>query len=43
MDEGFTVVIGTTHTVMLLKLGVVEGALAPVIVHAMRAREKFLR
>ena len=36
-------VIGASRTAMLLELGVVEGALAPVIVHAMRAREKFLR
>lgn len=36
-------VIGATRTAMLLELGVVEGALAPVIVPAMRAREKFLR
>jgi hypothetical protein len=43
MDEGFTMVIGATWTAILLEIGVVEGELAPVIVHAMRAREKFLR
>lgn len=36
-------VIGATRTAILLGIGVVEGALAPVIVHAMRAREKFVR
>ncbi len=43
MDEGFTMVIGAGQTAILLEIGVVEGALAPVIVHAMRARDKFLR
>jgi hypothetical protein len=43
MEEGFTMVIGAGQTAILLEVGVVEGALAPVIVHAMRARDKFLR
>ena len=43
IDEGFTTVIGASRTAMLLELGVVESAVAPVIVHAMRARENFLR
>ena len=43
MDEGFTMVIGASPAAILLEIGVVEGALAPVIVHAMRARDKFLR
>jgi hypothetical protein len=32
LDEGFTMIIG-----------VVEGVAAPVVVHARKAREKFLR
>lgn len=43
MDEGFTMVIGASLTAILLEVGVVEGALARVIVHAMRARDKLLR
>jgi hypothetical protein len=43
LDEGFTMIIGTNRTAIVCEVGVVQGATAPVIVHAMRARETFLR
>ncbi len=43
LDEGFTMVIGANHAAIIFEIGVVDGIEAPVIVHAMRAREKFLR
>lgn len=43
LDEGFTMVIGANHAAIIFEVGVVDGAETPVIVHAMRAREKFLR
>ncbi len=43
LDEGFTIIIGANRTAIVFEVGVVQGATAPVIVHAMRAREKFLR
>lgn len=43
LDDGFTMVIGANDTAIVFEVGVVEGREAPVIVHAMRAREKFLR
>jgi hypothetical protein len=43
LDEGFTMVIGANHAAIIFEIGVVDGVTAPVIVHAMRAREKFLR
>ena len=43
LDEGFTLIVGPSRSAMLLEVGVVEGDTAPVIVHAMRARQKFLR
>ena len=36
-------VIGANHAAIIFEVGVVEGVQAPLIVHAMRAREKFLR
>ncbi len=36
-------VIGANHAAIVFEIGVVDGIEAPVIVHAMRAREKFLR
>jgi len=35
--------IGCSASTMLYEIGVVEGTTAPVVVHAMRARDKFLR
>ena len=43
LDEGFTMIVGANPAGDLFEVGVIEGANAPVIVHAMRAREKFLR
>ena len=43
LDEGFTMVMGANHAAIVFEIGVVNGIEAPVIVHAMRAREKFLR
>jgi hypothetical protein len=43
LDDGFTMVIGANHAAIIFEVGVVDGAGTPVIVHAMRAREKFLR
>jgi hypothetical protein len=43
LDEGFTMIIGANRAAIIYEIGAVEGAIAVVIVHAMRAREKFLR
>ncbi|GAA3634733.1 hypothetical protein GCM10022223_61400 [Kineosporia mesophila] len=43
VDEGLRMFIGPDRTARLLEVGVVEGDLAPVIVHAMPVRPKFLR
>lgn len=43
LDEGFTMVIGANRAVIIYEIGVVDGVPAPVVVHAMRARYRFLR
>lgn len=43
LGDGFTMVIGASHSAVILEVGYIERDAAPVIVHAMRAREKFLR
>lgn len=43
LDDGFTMIIGANRAAIIYEIGVVDGVQAPVIVHAMRAREKFLR
>ncbi|GLY20138.1 hypothetical protein Kisp01_71520 [Kineosporia sp. NBRC 101677] len=43
VDDGLRMFIGPDQSARLLEVGVVEGDLAPVIVHAMSARPKFLR
>ena len=43
LDEGFTMVIGANLAATIYEIGVGDGVLAAVIVHAMRAREKLLR
>lgn len=40
LDEGFTQVIGANPAAILLQVGVVEGAAAPGVVHAMRSRHR---
>lgn len=43
LDEGFTMIIGANRAAVIFEIGVVGGVTVPVIVHAMRARDKFLR
>jgi hypothetical protein len=43
LDDGFTMVIGANREPIIYEIGVVDGVWAAVIVHAMRARERFLR
>ena len=43
LDEGMTMLVGGSASGALLEIGVVEGTDGSVIVHAMPAREKFLR
>jgi len=43
LDDGLTMVIGANHAAIVFEVGVVDGNMAPVIVHAMKARDKFLR
>jgi len=43
LGDGFTMVIGASQSAIILEVGCVERDAAPIIVHAMRAREKFLR
>lgn len=44
LDEGFTMIIGANRAAIIYEIGVVGGGVpAPVVVHAMKAREQFLR
>ena len=43
LGDGFTMIVGPNAAAIFLEVGYVEGDAAVVIVHAMRAREKFLR
>nr|NLD39872.1 hypothetical protein [Actinomycetales bacterium] len=43
LGEGFTMIIGANHAALILEIGYIRGTTAVVIVHAMRARQKFLR
>ena len=43
LDDGIVMLIGATRSATLIEIGVVEGADGTVAVHAMPAREKFLR
>jgi hypothetical protein len=43
LGDGFTMIIGPNAAAIFLEVGYVDGDTAVVIVHAMRAREKFLR
>jgi len=36
-------IIGPNQAAIIYEVGVVDGVPAPVVVHAMKAREKFLR
>ena len=43
LGDGFTMMIGASQAAIILEIGYIDGVEAIVIVHAMRAREKFLR
>jgi len=43
LGDGFTMMVGPNRAAIILEVGYVEGDLAIVIVHAMLAREKFVR
>lgn len=43
LGDGFTMIIGANRAALILEVGYVHGTTAVVIVHAMQAREKFLR
>lgn len=43
LGNGFTMLIGANQALIILEIGYIQGSTADVIVHAMRAREKFLR
>jgi hypothetical protein len=43
LDDGFTMVIGANHAAIIYEIGVIDGVPAPVVVHAMKARDKFMR
>lgn len=43
LGDGFTMMIGPNHAALILEVGYVEGDVAMVIVHAMPARDKYLR
>ncbi len=43
LGEGFTMMVGANSAAIILEIGYVQGVEAVVIVHAMPAREKFLR
>lgn len=43
LGDGFTMMIGGNAAAIILEVGYVHGDTAVVIVHAMLAREKFLR
>lgn len=43
LGDGFTMMVGANAAAIILEVGYVQGDTAAVIIHAMRAREKFLR
>lgn len=43
LGEGFTMIIGANRALLILEVGYAQGTTAIVVIHAMRAREKFLR
>ena len=43
LGDGFTMMIGPNRAALILEVGYVEGDMAMVIVHAMPARDKYLR
>jgi len=43
LGDGFTMLIGANHAAIILEVGYIQGSTAIVIVHAMPARNQFLR
>lgn len=43
LGDGFTMMIGPNAAALILEVGYIDGDAAVVVVHAMRAREKYLR
>ena len=43
MGDGFTMLLGANRAALVLEIGYIQGITTIVIVHSMRAREKFLR
>jgi len=43
LDHGFTMIIGANQAAIIYEIGVVDGAEAAVVIHAMKARDKFMR
>lgn len=43
LDDGLTMIIGANLAAIIYEIGVVEGTTESVIVHARRARDKYLR
>jgi hypothetical protein len=43
LGDGFTMIVGPNRAAIILEVGYVAGDVAVVIVHAMPAREKFVR
>ena len=43
LGDGLTMIIGANRAALVLEVGYVEGDYSVVIVHAMPARDKFLR
>ncbi len=43
LDDGFTMIIGANQAGIIHEIGVVDGVQAPVVIHAMKARHKFMR
>lgn len=43
LGDGFTMMVGPNRAAIFVEVGYVDGEQAYVIVHAMLAREKFLR
>jgi hypothetical protein len=43
LGDGFTMLVGANQAAVFCEVGYIEGQTAVVIVHAMHAREKYLR
>lgn len=43
LDEGLTMLVGPDHAGNLYEIGVVGTEEGPIVVHAMKARRKYLR